>query len=144
MSDARPTAAVVIPCLDEEASIGGLVADVIAVRDNPATPVAIAEIVVVDNGSTDATARVAREAGARVVPEPRRGYGRACLTGVQATAGNEDDTKDHYRILIRRHGRAINVAFADGHAQKVPLEETYLMRWTPFWRPYALKNLPKK
>ena len=66
------------------------------------------------------------------------------LSGVLATAGNVDDTKDHYRILIRRHGRAINVAFADGHAQKVPLEETYLMRWTPFWRPYALKNLPKK
>jgi glycosyltransferase involved in cell wall biosynthesis len=84
MSDARPTAAIVIPCLDEEASIGGLISDVVAVRDDPATPVEIAEVVVVDNGSTDATARVAREAGAMVVPEPRRGYGRACLTGVQA------------------------------------------------------------
>lgn len=84
MSVPRPTAAVVIPCLDEEASIGGLVGDIAAVRDDPATPVEIAEILVVDNGSTDATAQVAHDAGARVVPEPRRGYGRACLTGVLA------------------------------------------------------------
>jgi glycosyltransferase involved in cell wall biosynthesis len=38
--------------------------------------------VVVDNGSTDGTAGVARAGGAHVVPEPRRGYGRACLTGI--------------------------------------------------------------
>jgi glycosyltransferase involved in cell wall biosynthesis len=75
---------VVIPCLDEEASIGGLVGDVVAVRDDTATTVEIVEILVVDNGSTDGTAWVAQEAGARVVPEPRRGYGRACLTGVLA------------------------------------------------------------
>src|SRR5262249_1014141 len=45
---------------------------------------AIAEIIVVDNGSTDATAAVAREAGARVVSEPGRGYGAACFAGVSA------------------------------------------------------------
>ena len=38
----------------------------------------------VDNGSSDATAARAREAGARVVIEPRRGYGRACAAGVAA------------------------------------------------------------
>jgi glycosyltransferase involved in cell wall biosynthesis len=42
------------------------------------------EVIVVDNGSTDATAEVAREAGARVVEEPQRGYGRACRAGVEA------------------------------------------------------------
>lgn len=40
--------------------------------------------VVVDNGSRDATAEVARAAGARVVPEPRAGYGRACLAGIES------------------------------------------------------------
>ena len=38
----------------------------------------------VDNGSRDRTAEVARAAGARVVPEPRRGYGQACLAGIAA------------------------------------------------------------
>src|SRR5258708_1279851 len=47
------------------------------------------QIVVVDNGSTDATAEVAREAGAMVVSQPMRGYGRACRAGMNAaiTAG---------------------------------------------------------
>ncbi len=109
MSDSRPTAAVVIPCLDEEASIGGLVGDVIAVRDDPATPVEIVEILVVDNGSTDATAQVARDAGATLVPEPRRGYGRACLTGVLA-AGPVD-----YIVLM------------DGDRSDVPAELPLLL-----------------
>jgi glycosyltransferase involved in cell wall biosynthesis len=41
-------------------------------------------VVVVDNGSTDGTAKVARQAGARVVQEPRAGYGYACAKGVSA------------------------------------------------------------
>jgi glycosyltransferase involved in cell wall biosynthesis len=45
------------------------------------------EIIVVDNGSTDATAAVARAAGVRVVSEPRRGYGYACAAGVAAATG---------------------------------------------------------
>jgi glycosyltransferase involved in cell wall biosynthesis len=68
--------AVVIPALNEEAAIGQVVA---------AVPRALAsDVVVVDNGSTDATAERARAAGARVVFEPRRGYGRACRAGAQA------------------------------------------------------------
>jgi glycosyltransferase involved in cell wall biosynthesis len=47
------------------------------------------EVVVVDNGSTDRSAEVAREHGARVVSEPRRGYGSACLAGIAATEGFE-------------------------------------------------------
>lgn len=85
-SSSRLRAAVVIPCLDEEASIGGLVADVQAVAADPDLAVDLNEIFVVDNGSTDGTAAIASAAGASVVSEPRRGYGQACLSGVLATS----------------------------------------------------------
>ena len=67
---------IVIPALNE--------ADVIAevVRSVPRT--AVDEVIVVDNGSTDATAKAAKEAGAIVVSQPTRGYGRACKAGVTA------------------------------------------------------------
>jgi glycosyltransferase involved in cell wall biosynthesis len=69
---------VVIPALDEEETIGAVVREV---------PREIAsEVIVVDNGSADRTAERAREAGARVVREPRRGYGRACRAGAEAVA----------------------------------------------------------
>jgi len=44
----------------------------------------VGEVIVVDNGSADATSEVARREGARVVREPRRGYGAACLAGIAA------------------------------------------------------------
>jgi glycosyltransferase involved in cell wall biosynthesis len=75
-----PRIAVVIPALDEEQAIG------LVIREIP--PVA-SEIIVVDNGSRDRTAAVARAAGARVVAEPRRGYGQACLTGIAAASDAE-------------------------------------------------------
>ncbi len=65
---------VLIPALDEEGSVGRVVAE-FAARG-------VSEIVVVDNGSRDGTARAARAAGATVLSEPRRGYGRACLAGL--------------------------------------------------------------
>ena len=80
-------AAVIIPCLNEEEAIGGLVADVQKVAADPDLAVDLNAIVVVDNGSTDGTARMASAAGASVVSEPRRGYGRACLSGVLAASG---------------------------------------------------------
>jgi glycosyltransferase involved in cell wall biosynthesis len=76
---AQPRCAVIIPALDE----AGAIAEV--VRRVPSR--LGAEVVVVDNGSRDATAAVAAAAGARVVAEPRRGYGHACLAGVRACAG---------------------------------------------------------
>ncbi len=66
---------VVIPALNEEWAIG---------RVLDAIPAWVDEAVVVNNGSTDATAAVARAHGARVVDEHRRGYGVACLTGIDA------------------------------------------------------------
>lgn len=67
---------VVIPAYNEAESLGRVLA---------AIPRSLAqEIVVVDNASTDATADVARNGGARVVREERRGYGYACAAGVEA------------------------------------------------------------
>jgi len=68
---------VIIPALNEEEPISDVVR-AIAATNIPR------EIIVVDNGSTDQTAQRAREAGAKVVSEPNRGYGRGCAAGVRA------------------------------------------------------------
>ncbi len=73
---------VVIPALNEAPVIGEVVRRLRACQ--ALQEVGIRDILVVDNGSDDETSAVARAAGARVVQEPRRGYGRACLAGVQA------------------------------------------------------------
>lgn len=65
---------VIIPALNEEHSIGQVISDI--PRD------LITEIVVVDNGSTDSTVHVALSCGATVIEEERRGYGQACLAGI--------------------------------------------------------------
>jgi len=73
---------VIIPALNEEKSIGLVVRDLLATKYKM-------QIIVCDNGSTDATAEVARRAGALVVHETQRGYGAACLSAlrcVNATA----------------------------------------------------------
>jgi hypothetical protein len=79
---AKPIVSVVIPCLDEEDAIAGVVREVFAQGPN--------EVIVVDNGSTDATAARASEAGARVMSEPQRGYGRACAAGLRAVRPDAD------------------------------------------------------
>jgi glycosyltransferase involved in cell wall biosynthesis len=90
--------AVVIPALDEEQAIG------LVLRELP--PLA-ESVVVVDNGSRDRTAEVARANGARVVEEPRRGYGQACLAGIAAVpeadviAFLDADRSDHPDQLPR-------------------------------------------
>ena len=66
---------VVIPTLDEALSIGRVLTDV---------PETVNEVLVVDSDSSDGTAAIARKMGARVLQESRRGYGRACLTGLAA------------------------------------------------------------
>ena len=72
----------IIPALDEAGAIGDLVRRV---------PSGIVDtIIVVDNGSTDATGTIAAGAGARVVREDRRGYGAACWAGVCAVDPGTD------------------------------------------------------
>jgi glycosyltransferase involved in cell wall biosynthesis len=74
--------AVIIPTLNEVESIAIVIGEVLSHGN--------ATVFVVDNASTDGTAEVARNAGAIVVNEPRRGYGYACAAGV-AAAGEEFD-----------------------------------------------------
>lgn len=63
--------------------MGHVVRELLALRGDGGE-VLLDDLVVCDNASSDATARVAREAGARVVREERRGYGAACLAGIAA------------------------------------------------------------
>ena len=74
-----PTVSIIIPALNEAESIGQVVSEM------PWT--LIAECIVVDNGSTDATASIAQKAGARVIQSPR-GYGAACLAGSNAAVSS--------------------------------------------------------
>jgi len=69
---------VVIPALNEGKSIG-IVLDEL--------PKGLLEVIVVDGNSVDGTQEIARSRGARVISEPRRGYGRAVMTGLQAARG---------------------------------------------------------
>ena len=73
---ASPAIVVVIPAYNEEMAIGKVLAAI--------PPDLVRQVIVVDNGSTDATAATARDMGARVLHEPRRGYGQACLSGLAA------------------------------------------------------------
>lgn len=106
---------VVIPCLDEEQAIGAVVHDVMAQG--------IREIVVVDGGSRDRSVELAEAAGARVIVERSRGYGRAVRSGIAALPpeldivlfidGDGSDRPEFIPDLIRPivEGRAV---FAHG------------------------------
>jgi glycosyltransferase involved in cell wall biosynthesis len=93
--------ALVIPVIDEGATIAGVVRAV--PRD------VVDEIIVVDGGSRDDTVAVAQTAGARVIVEPRAGYGAACLAGARAAADcdviafidgdGSDDPRDLVRVV---------------------------------------------
>ena len=94
------TVSLIIPALNEAECLKTLLLEV---------PGALLyEIIVVDNGSTDDTAAVARAAGVQVVSEPRRGYGYACAAGVAAASGD---------VLV----------FMDGDGSFVPQELTRLV-----------------
>ena len=70
-----PKILVIIPALNEEGSIGKVIADI--------PEGLVSEVVVVNNASTDGTAKEAESGGATVIEELRRGYGQACLTGIE-------------------------------------------------------------
>ena len=99
----RPRVSLIIPALNEEKSIGAVL------RDIPRAWVD--EVIVVDNDSMDGTAAIAREAGAKVVHQPLRGYGAACLKGLAAVQPDSEiivfldadysDFPEEIRILVR-------------------------------------------
>lgn len=76
------TAVLIIPALNEASALRQVLEEI--------PPGVFEEIIVVDNGSTDGTAQVARDAGALAVVEPRRGYGSACLAGIAALPAQAD------------------------------------------------------
>jgi len=94
--------AILIPALDEEAALPAVLAGL----PRAGSGWRLREVVVADNGSRDRTAEVARRAGATVVSAPRRGYGAACLAGL-----------DH----LRRRPPDV-VAFLDGDGSSDPAE----------------------
>ena len=77
---ATPKISVIIPAFNEERAIGRVLEEI---------PSTVSEVIVVDNGSTDATAAIARLRGAVVVHEPTRGYGQACLRGLSALSDTD-------------------------------------------------------
>jgi len=79
----QPRIAVLIPALNEEASLPYVLTDL--PKD------VVQEVVVIDNGSSDRTAEMARAQGATVLNEPRRGYGSACLAGIAYLKAREPD-----------------------------------------------------
>lgn len=96
--------ALIIPALNEAGAIGRLLSQI---------PGGIfSQIVVVDNGSQDATGEVARAAGAQVVSEPRHGYGQACLAG-----------------LAELHPGVTAVAFMDADLSDDPADLERLVRF---------------
>ena len=79
----RSVIRVIIPAYNEEESIG------LVIRDIPAS---VHEIIVVNNNSSDATAKNAEDAGATVLSEPKPGYGNACLKGIDYIKQQKTDT----------------------------------------------------
>ena len=74
---------VIIPAHNEADAIAKVIRDV---------PKSVKEIIVVDNASSDATSKVAKEAGATVLFEPKKGYGYACLKGLRYLEQQQEQT----------------------------------------------------
>jgi len=109
-----PRVGLVVPALDEERALPLVLAEL--------PPGEVQVLVVVDNGSRDRTAEVARAAGAFVVPEPRRGYGSACQAGLAALFGEHPDPRLRVPAPL---GREDVVVFLDAdhsdHPEELPL-----------------------
>ena len=76
-----PVLKVIIPAYNEADSIGKVIAEI---------PAVVAEVIVVNNNSTDQTVAVAKQAGATVLTETRKGYGYACLCGLNYVASTSN------------------------------------------------------
>lgn len=101
----KTTIRVIIPAYNEESSIGLVVKDIPDYAD---------EVIVVSNNSTDNTEKVAAESGATVLTEDRKGYGYACLKGMDYIANLTESTD----IIV----------FLDGDYSDYPEEMTNLLK----------------
>jgi len=79
------TASVIMPCLNEEKTVGRCVAKAFAGLKKAGVK---GGVIVVDNGSTDRSVKLATKAGARVILESKKGYGQALITGIKAAGGD--------------------------------------------------------
>jgi glycosyltransferase involved in cell wall biosynthesis len=92
---------ILMPCLDEAATVGSCIAKAREFLARAGIP---GEVLVADNGSRDGSRELAREAGARVVEVPERGYGAALAAGIAAASGryvimgDADDSYDFSRL----------------------------------------------
>src|SRR5437879_1764490 len=100
---------VVLPVLDE----AGAIPDVLARFPRDYEPI------VVDNGSTDGSAKIASNLGARVVIEPVRGFGAACFTGLRATTSDVVCFMDCDGSLDPRDLPLVSSPVLDGEADLV-------------------------
>jgi glycosyltransferase involved in cell wall biosynthesis len=106
-----PIVYVIIPALNEQESIRSVVDSVVGLIAEHL----VHRIIVADNASTDQTASVARDAGASVVVEPRRGYGSACLRAM------------HWIDALPRDQQPDIVVFMDGDGSDDPMEIVKLL-----------------
>jgi glycosyltransferase involved in cell wall biosynthesis len=100
-----PKVRVIIPAYNEQDSIGKVISEI---------PAIVTEIIVVSNNSTDNTESVARNAGATVLKEDQKGYGYACLLGMEHIAKTDPDTDI--------------VVFLDGDYSDYPIELLLLIK----------------
>jgi glycosyltransferase involved in cell wall biosynthesis len=108
---------VVMPCLDEEQTIGACVTKALEGIRRTGLP---GEVVVSDNGSADRSVEIATELGARVIHQPKRGYGNAYRAGFEAARGkyivmgDSDDTYDFTEIgqLVENCVKATSMSWA--------------------------------
>ena len=139
---------VVIPCRNEAATIATCVREARAALDRYGYT---GEVIVCDNSSTDGSAQLARSAGASVVIQPIRGYGAACLRGIEAAGGeyivlvDGDGTYDlsvlhrfveplraGYDLVLgtRRNGEILPGAMLGRHRHLLEPIQTHLLRRT--------------
>ncbi len=117
---------VVIPCFNEEEGIAMVI---------DSLPESIDEVVVVDNNSTDRTAEVSREKGARIVFEKRKGYGAAYKAGLPAVTGDITITMDgDGTYAVEQIEECIDYLLDNGldfvNASRFPLKDPEAMSFT--------------
>lgn len=125
MKQTHDVISVILPCLNEEKTLKDSIEKaMIGIKNTELT----GEVIVADNGSTDNSVEVAKNAGARVVEVTRRGYGAALMAGFKAAEGNilvmgdSDDTYDFREIPVLYNTFKQGYDFVSGNRLKGKLD----------------------